>query len=504
MYDFTMKQNHTDHDVIVIGGGINGVCIARDASGRGLSTLLLEMNDLASATSSESTKLIHGGLRYLEYYDFKLVAESLRERERMLSIAPHIVRPLQFILPHEPHLRPAWMIRIGLFLYDHLGGRTILPKSRHVQFSEHSPLQQKFTNGFVYSDSAVDDARLVVLNALDSVERGARIKTNAECIGIAEENGIWHVQYKNHKGEIITNTAPILINATGPWVRSFMDKFNLSKTDTPHIKLVRGSHIVVPRLYEDSYAYILQQQDNRIVFAIPYENDYTLIGTTEETHTDLSVKPEISNEETDYLCKAINSYFNRNITPEDIIWSYSGVRPLFDDGHASASATTRDYKIINDDHNGAQLLSIFGGKITTSRQLAEDALNLITPKNNWTRTAPLPGGDFDIRKKEEIINVMCERYNFLSAEIIQRYFTHYGTRLCDIIGKAKSIEEMGVHYGDDVYEHEVRYLIEYEWARTTEDILWRRSKLGLHIRENTKNNIQNALPALLKEFWGTT
>ncbi|MBU0858615.1 MAG: glycerol-3-phosphate dehydrogenase, partial [Alphaproteobacteria bacterium] len=411
-------NQRADFDLCVIGGGINGAGIARDAAGRGLSTLLIEAGDLAGATSSASTKLIHGGLRYLEYYDFRLVRESLQERERLLKIAPHIIRPLKFILPHEEHLRPAWMIRAGLFLYDHLGGRRSLKRSRSVRFNVDGPLQNRFTQGFSYSDCWVEDARLVVLNALDAVERGAQVMTRTRCTGLRVDGEVWRVSMQDGQGRVFEKTARMVVNAAGPWVRRVLDDNKLVHADTPQVRLVRGSHIVVPRLYEGPQAYILQQQDRRIVFAIPYEQNYTLIGTTEAEHTDDPSRPQISDAETDYLCAAINGYFKKQIKREDIVWTYSGVRPLLDDGSDSATATTRDYRLVLDREHGPLLLSVFGGKITTYRHLAEEAVNQLTTDKPWTARVILPGGDLPHGDFAFFVRAMGERWPFIPENML--------------------------------------------------------------------------------------
>jgi glycerol-3-phosphate dehydrogenase len=497
-----MSANRCDFDLCVIGGGINGVGIARDAAGRGLSVMLAEAGDLAGATSSASTKLIHGGLRYLEYYEFKLVRESLQERERLLHIAPHIISPLKFILPYESHLRPAWMIRAGLFLYDHLGGRRSLKRSRAIRFHAEGPLQHRFVRGFSYSDCWVDDARLVALNALDAAERGAHIMTRTRVTGLKAESDGWRVTMLAANGQSFEKTARMVVNAAGPWVRRVLDDNNLAHEGTPQIRLVRGSHIVVPRLYEGKQAYILQQEDRRIVFAIPYEGQFTLIGTTEAEHTADPARPQITAEETAYLCGAINNYFKKQITPDEVVYSYSGVRPLLKDEHESASATTRDYRLVTDTRHGPLILSVFGGKITTYRHLAEEAVGHLCADKPWTARVPLPGGDIAQGDFTFFARQMAERWPWLPPETRLRYAHAYGTRMGDIIGRARDIAGLGAHYGDDLYEAEIRYLVEYEWARAPEDILWRRSKRGLHIAEQTRQALTAALPAIVREIAG--
>ncbi len=469
-----------DYDLCIIGGGINGAGIARDAAGRGLSVLLVEKGDLAGATSSASTKLIHGGLRYLEHFEFGLVRDSLKEREVLLNIAPHIIHPMEFILPHEPHLRPAWLIRLGLFLYDHLGGRKKLPGSKGVNL-KNSALNEKYTKGFSYADCQVDDSRLVILNAIDAAEKGATILTQTECTKISPDEKGWTIHLKNEQ----PRTARMIVNAAGPWVKTVLNNSDIGE-DTPGIRLVKGSHIIVPRFLEGEEAYILQQPDKRIIFAIPYEQDFTLIGTTDIEYTDDPSHPEIEQQETNYLCAAINRSFKHKIKPNDVVWSYSGVRPLLDDGDESASSVTRDYKLILDKSHGPPLLSVFGGKITTYRHLAEEAVDQLTDKKKWTERAPLPGGN--IKNFEDFIEDKTKQYSHLPESLIQRYARAYGTRMDKFIKK-----DMGENFGDDIFEAEIRYLIDHEWAQSSEDILWRRSKLGLHVTPETIQNLEEYL-----------
>ena len=474
-----MNHQTKHYDICIIGGGINGAGIARDAAGRGLSTLLVEAKDLAQATSSASTKLIHGGLRYLEYYEFKLVRHALQEREVLLKLAPHIIWPLRFKLPHDSHLRPKWLIRMGLFLYDHIGGRITLPKSKQINFND-SILKSKFTKGFEYSDGWVQDSRLVVLNAMSAREHGADILTQTSCTKLEIKDGKWLITLEDNK----TVTADKLVNATGPWVRSLLDDNNLSQSETPRIRLVKGSHIIIPKLFEGDHAYILQQPDGRIVFAIPYEQDFTLIGTTDESFDGNAYNAAISEDEKAYLITAINSNFKKQISQTDIIKTYSGVRPLLDDGDDNASAVTRDYKLILDNTHGAPILSVFGGKVTTYRRLAEDALDVLTDKPSWTAHEVLPGGD--IENFDIFVRDMQTRYPDLSPKLIYRLARNYGTRLPQVINDG----DLGTHYGDDIYESEISYLIEHEWARSAEDVIWRRSKLDLHISDKTRSNIE--------------
>lgn len=475
-------------DVLVVGGGVNGVGIARDAVGRGLSVWLCERDDLASHTSSASTKLIHGGLRYLEQYEFALVGKALAEREVLLRAAPHIIWPLRFVLPHQPHLRPAWMIRLGLFLYDHLGrGRRTLPGSRRVRFGKHvtgEPLRDEFRQGFVYSDAWVQDARLVVLNAMDAARRGARIETHTRCVSARRDGQGWTAELESRDGSRHFVKARALVNAAGPWAASFLDEV----AHVPHTKslrLIKGSHIVVPKLYDHRYAYIFQQPDRRIVFAIPYEQDFTLIGTTDVEYHDDPSRPVISKEETDYLCEAANRYFKKQLKPTDVVWSYSGVRPLLQDDAGSASEVTRDYLLDIDQSGGAPLLNVFGGKLTTFRKLAEEAVDRLAPLIGndapaWTADAPpLPGGGE--RDIDELISDLRSTRPWLTAAHASRLAHNYGTRARDLLGEAASLDALGQHFGADLYQAEVDYLVRHEWATEAEDIIWRRSKLGLRM-----------------------
>ncbi|MCB9990847.1 MAG: glycerol-3-phosphate dehydrogenase [Rhodospirillales bacterium] len=479
------------YDLCVIGGGINGAGIARDAAGRGLSVLLLEQGDLAGATSSASTKLIHGGLRYLEYGEFGLVRHALAEREVLLNLAPHIISPMRFILPHDKGLRPAWMIRLGLFLYDHLARRDRLPGS-HMMDLKDSPLKDRYKKGFRYADCWVDDARLVVLNAVDAAARGADIRTRTACIGLrAHPDGQnWDITMQDGK----TATARMIVNAAGPWVRQVLDEAKLAGSETPGVRLVKGSHIIVPRQFDGDDSYILQQPDKRIVFAIPYEQDFTLIGTTDVEYKDDPAKTEIDENEINYLCTAFNHSFEKQITPEDIIRTYSGVRPLLDDGDDSASAVTRDYRLVLDHSHGPALLSVFGGKITTYRHLAEEAVDLLCGNHqHWTAAAPLPGGDIENADFENFVAAQTRKYQAFPQSLIRRYAGSYGTKMDEIIGTAKTVDALGTDYGGGLHEAEIRYLIRHEWAQSADDILWRRTKLGLHTGPETRERLENFL-----------
>lgn len=471
-------------DILVIGGGINGAGIARDAAGRGFSVLLAEQGDLACATSSASTKLIHGGLRYLEYYEFRLVREALKEREALLAAAPHIIRPLKFILPHEKHLRPSWMIRAGLFLYDHLGGRISLPKSKAADL-RGTPLKDEFPKGFSYSDCWVEDSRLVVLNAMAAREKGADIRTRTRCVSARPEGGLWRVWLEDvNSGQKTEISARCIVNAAGPWVTGVEGLVSGLKTHH-NIRLVKGSHIVVPRLHDGDFAYILQNRDRRIVFVIPYEQNYSLIGTTEAEFSGDPMTAQISREEILYLCEISNRYLKKQISPADVIWTYSGVRPLIDDGADSATAATREYVLEMDRVEGLPVLCVYGGKITTFRMLAEKAVNqfcdaLGRKAAPWTGPEKLPGGD-------EIPDLEKE-YPWLSSDLAMRYRRAYGSRARLFL--TERVAGMGRHFGDGVYQAEIDYLIRHEWARTAEDILWRRSKLGLHVSDETKRSLE--------------
>jgi glycerol-3-phosphate dehydrogenase len=481
-------------DLLVIGGGVNGTGIARDAVGRGLSVVLCEQDDLASHTSSASSKLIHGGLRYLEHYEFRLVREALIEREVLLRAAPHIIWPLRFVLPHSAEQRPAWMIRLGLFLYDHLGGRERLPASHKLDLRRDpagAPLKDAYRTAFSYADCWVEDARLVVLNAIDAAERGAEILTRHRCTAARRADGLWYATLNARGGgaERVVR-ARCLINAAGPWVSRFLTE-NLELPALNRVRLVKGSHIVVPKLYDHGDPYILQHVDRRIIFVIPYENDYTLIGTTDLDYDDDPAKVEISGAEIEYLSEAVNRYFIDPVTPEQVRWSYSGVRPLYDDTSSDVSAVTRDYVFDLARPDGdAPLLSVFGGKITTYRRLAEHALDKLRPvmgfaAGPWTGGASLPGGDMPDADFDAFLMGVRGARPWLPAELARRYARAYGTRLERILDGAGNLEGLGEHLGDGVYEAEVDYLVRTEWARTEEDILWRRSKLGLHVGSPT-------------------
>ncbi|KVN67051.1 glycerol-3-phosphate dehydrogenase [Burkholderia ubonensis] len=491
------------YDLLVVGGGINGAGIARDAAGRGLSVMLCEQDDLASHTSSASTKLIHGGLRYLEYKEFGLVRKALQERETLLRAAPHIMWPLRFVMPHMPNLRPAWLIRIGLFLYDHLAKRELLPGSRGIDMRRHAagaPLIDSIKRGFVYSDGWVDDARLVVLNALDAKERGAEILTRTRLVSAERVGDEWEARLQLADGSISVVRARAIANAAGPWVGDVLHGA-LGRGAQHSVRLVKGSHIITRRLFDHDHAYIFQNPDKRIIFAIPYERDFTLIGTTDVEYTNDPAKVAIDGNETQYLCDSINRYFKRKISPADVHWTYSGVRPLLEDENAAnASAVTRDYRLEMDDGAGAPLLSVFGGKITTFRKLAEEAGDLLCRALGrdaapWTAGAPLPGGDIANAKFDAFAAQFAARHPWLPAELARRYARAYGTRAERVVGNAKSLAELGAAIAPGIHEAELRYLRDVEWATRAQDVLWRRSKLGLHVAPGTLDAVTAALDA---------
>lgn len=479
-------MSNADYDLCIIGGGIHGAGIARDAAGRGMRVVLLEQNDLASATSSASSKMLHGGLRYLEYFQFRLVHEALKERETLLKIAPHVVKPMDFILPYADKMRPLWMIRLGLFLYDHLAGRKKLKKSQWLNLGkvpEGAPLKEQFYEGFSYADGWLDDSRLVVLNAMDAAANGAKIRTRTKCTGIRPASDHWQVSYDDGSGKEKYLLAETVVNAAGPWVRNVLKCANAIVPDTPQIRLVKGSHIVIPRIYEGEQGYVLQQPDRRIVFVWPYGKKYNYIGTTDLDFNSDPADVTISEQEAEYLCNASNRFFKKQVHPNNIVSSWSGVRTLIADDHKKASAVTRDYKLALEEIGGLTLLSVFGGKFTTYRRLAEKAVNLLTDKPSWTATRALPGGKID--NIEKFTAAKIEEYGFLDPDLVTRYAHSYGSHMDQFVSR-----KMGKNLGDHVFEAEIRYLIENEWAQTAEDILWRRSKLGLHVTPETVQNLE--------------
>ena len=489
-----------DYDLLVIGGGINGVGIARDAAGRGLTVLLVEKDDLGAHTSSASSKLIHGGLRYLEQFEFRLVAESLAEREVLLRIAAHLVRPVRFVMPHVPQLRPRWMIRTGLFLYDHLGRRTRLPGSHSVRLDRppySAGLKPEYRHGFIYSDCCVDDARLVVANARDAEARGARILTRTECLAAKREGNFWRVQLRGPGGAPEV-TARAIVNAAGPWVKAVLNE-RLRQPSQDEVRLVRGSHIVVHRLYEGDHAYILQNDDRRVVFMIPYESRYTLVGTTDVAHEDDPSRPEASAAEVEYLCRAVNRYLRRAVSPADVLWRYAGVRPLYDDGSASPSAVTRDYVLrLDSDQSVAPVLSVFGGKITTYRRLAEHAIDKLAPWFTemgpaWTGESPLPGATIPHGDGARFAQRLQERYAGLPRTLLEELARRHGALAYDVLGNATSVADLGAHLGAELYAREIDYLIEHEWATAAEDVLWRRTKAGLQLDPGQREAVSRYL-----------
>jgi glycerol-3-phosphate dehydrogenase len=471
-------------DLLVVGGGINGAGIARDAVGRGLSVLLAEKDDLAGATSSASSKLIHGGLRYLEYGEFRLVREALQEREVLLRAAPHIIWPMRFVLPHDGSLRPRPLIRLGLFLYDHLGGRRTLPGTEALKLRSHPwgvPLQDRIIDGFAYSDCWVQDSRLVVLNARDAGARGATILTRTAVVAARREDGLWRATLREAGGAARQVAARVLVNAAGPWVLDIVAGAAIRSRAA--VRLVKGSHVVVPKLYDGPQAYILQNDDRRIVFIIPYEEDFTLIGTTDVPFEGDPAGVAIDEEETRYLCRAVSRWLAKPVVPDDVVWSYAGVRPLYDDRSSSASAVTRDYVFDLDETDGIPALSVFGGKITTYRRLAEHALDKLLPffqqaGRPWTAEATLPGGDLP---PGDFVAELRRRYSFLPEATARRFARTYGSDAHRLLAGAASVAALGRDFGAGLTEREVDWLVAEEWARTAEDILWRRTKLGLRV-----------------------
>ncbi len=481
-----------EFDVFVIGGGINGVGIARDAAGRGYATCLVEMDDLASGTSSWSSKLIHGGLRYLEHYEFNLVRKALSEREVLLKSAPHIIWPMRFVLPHHKGLRPAWLLRLGLFLYDHIGARKLLPGTSTVNLSSSEvgkPLKDDFKKGFEYSDCWVNDARLVVLNATDARERGAEIKTRTQFVSAQRQGNHWKVQIKNlNTGESETCKARLLVNAAGPWVDDVMAK-GLGHNNPKNVRLVQGSHIVVPKLHNHDRAYIFQNADNRIIFALPYEQDFTLIGTTDRDYEGEPRDVAITPEEIDYLCDAASEYFKKPVKKETIVWTYAGVRSLYDDGATAAQEATRDYILrIDGDEDQPKVINIFGGKITTYRRLAENMLRKVEKilgarKPSWTADSHLSGGDFEVEAFDDLVLGITQKHDFIEQPLAWRYARAYGTLTWKLLENIKNQEDMGKDFGSSLYAVEVIYLMQNEWAQTAEDIVWRRTKLGIRMSD---------------------
>jgi glycerol-3-phosphate dehydrogenase len=484
-------------DLLVIGGGINGTGIARDAAGRGLRVILCEKDDLAAHTSSASTKLIHGGLRYLENYDFLLVRHSLQEREVLLRSAPHIIWPLRFILPHHSGLRPRWMLRLGLFLYDHIGGRKILPASNSVNLKKHVAgqfLKTKFTCAFEYSDCWVQDARLVVLNARDAEARGADILTHTECIDLQRHSSHWAVTLLNKRNgvEQTVNTRAI-VNASGPWVDKTLGLYNKT-THKRSVRLVKGSHVIVKKLFQHPYPYIFQNNDGRIIFAIPFEQEFTLLGTTDHDFKGDLNQVKIDAQEIDYICQAVSEYTADPVTSDQVVWSYSGVRPLFDDASDNASKVTRDY-VLDLDTEGAPVVSVYGGKVTTYRKLSEQVLDhlqqpLKITNPSWTVNSILPGGDIPQGDFGAFVTKTKNTYEWLDENILYDYCRNYGTEIDTLLENRESVKEMGEYFGGGLYECEVNFLMRHEWAYHSDDILWRRSKKGLRLTEKEVEHLQ--------------
>ena len=493
------------YDLFVIGGGVNGCGIARDAAGRGLKVFLAEQGDLASGTSSASTKLIHGGLRYLEHYEFRLVREALIEREVLLKAAPHIIWPLRFVLPHHKGLRPRPLIRLGLFLYDHLGGRKILPPTRSVDLHNDvtgEPLREEYVHGYEYSDCWVEDARLVVLSAMDARARGAEIRTRTKCTRALREGGVWKLTLSTDGGKNEVVEAKVLINAAGPWVGDVLNNV-VRQIEADKVRMVKGSHIVVDRLYTHDRCYIFQNADGRICFAIPYEQNFTLIGTTDEDHQGDPGAPHITETEIEYLISATSEYFKKPVMRSQVRWTYSGIRPLYDDGASKAQEATRDYVLKLEGATGeAPMLSVFGGKITTFRRLAESVMEKIAPffpqaGKPWTAQACLPGGDFAHDEVDKRIAELQRKYSFLKPQSVARIFRAYGTNAEKMFGGARFAKDMGQFFGP-LSEREINYLKAEEWVHEADDILWRRSKLGLHLSADEQGQLRNFMKPAAK------
>jgi glycerol-3-phosphate dehydrogenase len=483
-----------DFDLAIVGGGINGAGIARDAAGRGLRVLLLEQDDLAAATSSASTKLIHGGLRYLEHGWFQLVREALTEREVLMRMAPHLIRPLRFVLPAEPGMRPAWMLRLGLFIYDHIGGRKLLPATSTIDLARDprgAPLKGGARWGFEYSDCQTDDARLTVLNALDAAERGAVIRTRTRCLR-GERGELWRLVLEA-RGRRDAASARVLVNATGPWLGRFAEAA-LGAAPAAHLRLDQGSHIVLRRLFAPDCGYIIQADDGRVVFALPFEGDFTLVGTTDRSFTGDPATAAPADDEIAYLRNVVNDHFRVTISTADVVHAFAGVRALYDDGSKRPQDTPRDYVLVLDEPDDvAPLLTVYGGKITTYRRLAQDALDrlahIMPARPAWTRGAALPGGEIAVDGVEQLVADIRASFRFLSKPHARRLVRAYGTRVSRILGTARSLDELGPVFGADLTGTEVRYLMTHEWAQTADDVLWRRSKLGLRFTREERERL---------------
>ena len=488
------------YDVFIIGGGINGCGVARDAAGRGYSVYLAEKSDIASGTSSASSKLIHGGLRYLENFEFSLVRASLRERDILIKIAPHIIREMRFVLPHHNNLRPVWLLKLGMLLYDNLYSSKYIKRSSYIRIPFHeskSTLREAFKRGFEYSDCITDDARLTVLNAADAKRLGGNINTRTMVENIEQKKGVWNIEVMNSiSNETKYVQAKVVVNATGPWVDNFL-KNHSKQTKIDNVRLVKGSHIVVKKLFNHSYAYIFQNSDGRIFFAVPWENEFTFIGTTDVDFKDNLDNFSVSDDEINYLCKSANQYFRSGISSNDVIKHWSGVRPLYHDGSIKAQKASRDYTIrIDSQDNNSALINIFGGKMTTFRQLAEEVVNKVgsilgEKKSPWTSDVHLPGGDFSLTEKTKIVDGLAKKYDYLDVDYIQRLFNLYGTRVEYILKNVSSIDDLGLHFGRDLYQVEVDYLMQEEFALYPEDVLERRTKLYLFLDYDKIENLDN-------------
>ena len=502
-----MIQSHETTDIFVIGGGVNGCGIARDAAGRGLQVRLAEQQDIGEATSSASSKLFHGGLRYLEHMEFNLVRKSLQERETLLRAMPHISFPMRFVMPHHKGLRPRWLIRLGLFIYDHLGKRQLLPGSKQIDLRQHMAgalLQDKFSHAFEYSDCWVHDSRLVSLNARAAAQNGADILTHTKVINAQVKAGLWHITCLNKlTGDMHTFVAKKLVNAAGPWIA----KVIADNADLPsdyNVRLVRGSHIVVHKLFDHDQPYILQGADGRIIFLLPFEHDYTLIGTTDVDHAPDLDTIECSDEEAQYLCDLTNEYIKKPIAISDIVWRFAGVRPLFDDGNKNASAATRDYVLELQGDKSAPLVNVFGGKITTYRKLAEAVMEKLyshTKQQHWTDKVPLPGGDIDLDQPNALVDLsakLLHQYPFLSQTWAQRLINTYGTDSFAVLGEATSLDDLGVQFGADLSAQEVQWLMQHEFAKSADDIVWRRTKLGLKLSPQQIQNLHTWMQQLVE------
>ena len=505
------SANQADiYDLFIVGGGINGTGIATDAAGRGLSVVMCEQSDLASATSSASSKMIHGGLRYLEHYEFRLVREALAEREVLLRNAPHLIKPLRLILPHRPHLRPTWLIRIGLFLYDHLTKRGQLAASKGIPLAsgqDNNPLNQTINYGFQYSDCKVDDARLVVSNAIQAQQQGAKILTRSRCQSARRKDGLWLICVEDlTTGKVQHCRARALVNAAGPWAQSFVET-KMQQQSPRNIRLIKGSHFVVEKMYDGDQAYILQNEDHRVVFVIPYNKEFTLIGTTDKVFNGDPTTAAMDNEEENYLLNVVNAHFTRQLTAADIRWRYSGVRPLCDDESDSPSAMTRDYTfdLQTDDNQRAPLLCIYGGKITTYRKLAEAALAELTPYfphmgQPWTADYPIAGGDIGDISFDQWVGHVRHHYHWMNPSLLEWLINAYGTRTYELLGNATSMADLGQHFGHNLFQQEVEFLIQREWAYNADDILWRRSKLGLHFSTQQTDALDDFVKVAQKQI----